>query len=177
MYGITVCMTTLNHFDINPKLITDLMMKFLCLRLFIFVPVLLVACTVQPPVSENKLKGSWKLLSSVYIKKDTVIHNDLPGTSMIKILNDTHFAFLQHTDDKTDSTGTFGGGGGTYTLNGDHYTENLVYCSARAYEGNAFEFTISFHGDTLVQEGVEKLKEIGAGEEDLHLVEKYIRIN
>lgn len=152
------------------------MIKSLCIRLVLAVPVLFVACTSQTPPAENKVKGSWKLISSVYIKKDTIIHNDLPGTSMIKILNDTHFAFMQHTVDKADTTGMFSGGGGTYTLNGNHYTENLEYCSARGYEGNAFEFTIEFHGDTLVQEGVEKLKEIGAGEENLHLVEKYLRL-
>jgi hypothetical protein len=134
------------------------------------------ACERIPKEEPNKLKGSWQLLSSVYIKKDTVIHNDLPGTSMIKILNDTHFAFMQHTVDKADSTGIFGGGGGTYTLKGNQYTEHVEYCSSRGYEGNDFEFTVEFHGDTLVQSGIEKLKEIGAGEEDMQLVEKYLRI-
>lgn len=144
------------------------------LSLLTFV-ICLCACksTPEPP---NKLVGSWQLLSSVYIKKDTIIHNDLPGTTMIKIFNDTHFAFLQHTADKADTTGMFGGGGGTYTLKDNHYTEHLEYCNARAYEGNDFEFTIEFRGDTLVQEGVEKLREIGAGAENLHLVEKYLRI-
>lgn len=135
-----------------------------------------VTCKPAPEQAPDKLVGSWRLLSSVYIKKDTVIHNDPPGTSMIKILNDTHFAFMQHTVDKTDTTGIFAGGGGTYTLQDNRYTEHVEYCSARSYEGNNFEFTIEFHGDTLVQSGVEKLKEIGAGEEDLHLVEKYLRI-
>jgi len=153
------------------------MMRSFYLRLAVAAPVFFVACTSPQPTAENKLKGSWKLVSSVYIKKDTVVHNDLPGTSMIKILNDTHFAFLQHTVDKADSTGMFAGGGGTYTLKDDHYTETLEYCSARNYEGNAFEFTITFHGDTLIQGGVENLQELGAGEENLHLVEKYIKID
>jgi hypothetical protein len=134
------------------------------------------ACKPTSEQPSNKLVGSWQLLSSVYIKKDTIIHNDLPGTSMIKILNDTHFAFMQHTMNRTDTTGIFGGGGGTYTLKDNQYTEHLEYCSARAYEGNDFEFTIEFHGDTLVQSGIEKLKEIGAGEENMQLVEKYLRI-
>ena len=134
------------------------------------------ACAPAREQASNKLVGSWQLLSSVYIKKDTTIHNDPPGTSMIKILNDTHFAFTQHTVDKSDTTGIFGGGSGTYTLKDNQYTEHLEYCSSRAYESNDFEFTIEFHGDTLVQSGIEKLKEIGAGEEDMHLVEKYLRI-
>jgi len=146
-------------------------------KLFLILPALaFIACKPVAEKPSNKLVGSWQLLSSVYIKKDTVIHNDLPGTSMIKILNDTHFAFMQHTVDKTDTTGIFGGGGGAYTLKDNQYTEHVEYCSARSYEGNDFEFTIEFHGDTLVQSGVEKLKEIGAGGEDLHLVEKYLRI-
>ncbi len=153
------------------------MMRSFYLKLAIAAPVFFTACTPSQPAAENKLKGSWKLVSSVYIKNDTVMHNDLPGTSMMKILNDTHFAFLQHTVDKADTTGVFAGGGGTYTsARRSLHRDPGVVAAHATHEGNAFEFTIAFHGDTLIQEGVENLKELGAGEENLHLVEKYLRI-
>lgn len=143
----------------------------------------LLACTANTkPAAPASLpiEGTWQLLSSAYIKKDTTIRNDAPGTRMIKILNGSHFAFLLHevrTPGDTLAPRSFSAGGGSYTLVNDHYTEHLEYCSARDYEGKDFEFTVALHGDTLIQSGVEKLKEYGIGEEDLPLVEKYIRVN
>ena len=121
------------------------------------------------------------MLSSTATRKDTVIHNDVPGTKMIKIINDTHFSFLQHTlevapDSAAQANRLFVAGGGSYDLTGNHYTEHLEFCSAQAYEGNNFEFDLEIKGDTLIQTGIEKLKDIGAGEENQLLMEKYIRI-
>ena len=137
---------------------------------------------IKEPLLKDKLIGSWKLIYAVSIKKDTIIHNDLPGTTMIKILNETHFAFMQHdvkqaSDTvKSDANRIFGAGGGTYDLKGSAYTEHLEYCSARGYEGNDFDFNVEIKGDTLIQTGIEKLKDIGVGDENVQLVEKYMRI-
>ena len=148
--------------------------------------VALVIFCCQPekkvPTLKDQLTGSWKLIYAVSIKKDTTIHNDLPGTTMIKILNDSHFAFLQHDvkqpGDTTMSEANriFGAGGGTYDLEGSSYTEHLEYCTARGYEGHDFNFNIEIKGDTLIQTGIEKLKDMGVGEENVQLIEKYIRI-
>ncbi|HEY8938362.1 MAG TPA: hypothetical protein VIM65_24245 [Cyclobacteriaceae bacterium] len=151
---------------------------------------LLLACLslfcCKPSVTKDdsfktKLTGSWLLLSSTATRKDTVIHNDVPGTKMIKIINDTHFSFLQHTlnvapDSAARANRLFVAGGGPYTLTGNHYIEHLEFCSALEYEGNNFEFDLEIKGDTLIQTGIEKLKDIGAGEENQLLMEKYIRI-
>ena len=49
--------------------------------------------------------GSWQLLSSDYIKKDTTISNIVAGQTMIKIITPTHFAFFSHDTIKgVDST-------------------------------------------------------------------------
>jgi hypothetical protein len=140
---------------------------------------LIISCRDNKPASsslQDQLEGSWQLIYAAHIKKDTVIRNDSAGTKMIKILNKTHFAFIQHTVDKADTTGIYSSGGGTYTLKDSTYTEHLEFCSARSYEGNDFEFTIRFSGDTLIQTGIEKLGDYGIGQENLELVEKYIRI-
>ena len=141
--------------------------------------VLISACQGNKQSSESlhdKLQGSWQLVYAASIKKDTTIRNDPPGTKMIKILNRTHFAFLQHTLDKKDTTGIYGSGGGTYILKDSTYTEHLEFCTYRSYEGNDFEFTIRFSGDTLIQSGVEKLADFGIAAENVGLIEKYIRI-
>lgn len=149
------------------------------MRYSILFLVALMSCEGNKQSAEtlhDKLQGSWQLIYAAHIKKDTVIRNDPAGTEMIKILNRTHFAFLQHTVDKNDSTGIYGSGGGTYNLKDSVYTEHLEYCTSRQYEGNDFQFTIKIHGDTLIQSGIEKLGDYGIGEENLELVEKYVRV-
>ncbi|HEY3403129.1 MAG TPA: hypothetical protein VGK59_07070 [Ohtaekwangia sp.] len=150
----------------------------------VLILIVLASCKTETKqlTLKDELMGSWKLIYAVSIKKDTTIHNDPPGTTMIKILNDTHFAFMQHDvkqpgDTTTSAAGRiFGAGGGTYDLEGSSYTEHLEYCSARGYEGHDFNFNIEIKGDTLIQTGIEKLKDIGVGDENVQLVEKYIRI-
>jgi hypothetical protein len=146
----------------------------------IFLTLALLGCnTSQPDLSleteSPPLEGTWKLISGTLIEKGDSTVTDYTGNeSMIKIINASHFAFLRHDLNKgQDSTAVFVAGGGVYTLEGDQYTEHLEYCSAREWEGNTFQFTVTLEGDTLTQEGVEKVEELGV--ERLN-VEKYVRI-
>jgi hypothetical protein len=140
------------------------------------------SCAEKKEAGHKDLKGSWQLFYASSSTKDTTMVTDLSHIKMIKILNDTHFAFMQHIlKDDADTlavrSNEFGGGGGTYTLIGNAYKEHLEFCSAAGYEGKDFDFTIEVRGDTLIQTGEEKLKDLGIGEENLKLVEKYVRIN
>lgn len=123
----------------------------------------------------NELEGTWKLLSGTLIEKgDTTVTDYTQKVSFIKVINNSHFAFLQHDLNKgKDSTASFSAGGGAYTLKDSAYTEKLEYCTARDWEGNEFHFTISIQNDTLVQRGVEKVE--AAGVEQLN-IEKYVRV-
>ena len=135
----------------------------------------LTAChETVPPVIKLPIQGTWHLLSGTTITKtDTVVTDYQKGQRMLKIINDSHFAFLRHDLSKGKDTAIYDGGGGTYLLNGDQYTENLEYCSARDWEGRTFHFTVSIHHDTLVQTGVESLPDLGV---DRTIIEKYVRI-
>ena len=123
----------------------------------------------------SQLEGTWQLMSGTIIEKGDTTVNDYSGNqSMIKIINATHFAFLNHDLKKgKDSTATFAAGGGVYTLDGDQYTEYLEYCSAREWEGNTFQFTVKIEGDTLTQRGTEKIENLGV--ERLN-IERYKRV-
>ena len=124
--------------------------------------------------SQIHLTGSWKLTTGTLIQKgDTVVTDYTKKTSFIKIINDTHFAFLQHDLNKGKDSGVFVAGGGRYSLSDSLYTEHLEYCSAREWEGNDFIFTINIKNDTLIQTGVEKVE--NAGIRRLN-IEKYIRV-
>ena len=137
---------------------------------------IIAACTEsqkrEPQIADEvSLKGTWKLLTGILIEKgDTVVTDYTTDKSFIKIINDSHFAFLSHTlrKDTTD----FSAGGGSYTLTGNNYTEHLEYCNAKEWEGHDFSFTVTITGDTLVQTGVEKIEAQGI---DRINTEKYIR--
>src|SRR5690606_3992153 len=98
----------------------------------------------------------------------------LSGQKMIKILNKTHFSFLRHDLDSGKSTSpVFVAGGGRYSFEGQKYTEHLEYCNYREWEGHEFDFEIKFVGDTLIQQGVEEIKDLGVNR---MIIEKYVRI-
>ena len=125
--------------------------------------------------SSTPIEGTWQLLSGTLVEKgDTTVTDYTVNKRMIKIINRTHFSFLNHDLQKgKDSTASFVAGGGTYTLNGDQYTEYLEYCSERGWEGNTFAFTVKLQGDTLIQQGVEKIENLGV--ERLN-IEKYKKV-
>lgn len=150
-------------------------------KYFSLLAVIACACASAPETTfKGELTGTWQLIDALRTDKDTTIHTLLPGTKMIKIINDTHFAFLNHDlkakSDTTRSDLVFVAGGGSYELNDHRYTEHLEYCSARSYEGNDFSFDLEIHGDTLIQKGIEALKDLGIGDQNIEIVEIYVRV-
>jgi hypothetical protein len=133
----------------------------------------LSGCTTQP--TKASLVGTWELIGATATEKDSTYSTFNPAQKMIKIINDTHFSFLNHpAGTNADSTKTsFSAGGGSYTLTDSVYTEHLDYFVDKAWEGKKFEFMIQIKGDTLVQKGVEKVPERGI---DHIIVETYKRV-
>ncbi|MDB5006887.1 MAG: hypothetical protein JWP45_1280 [Mucilaginibacter sp.] len=135
---------------------------------------LLSACEYNPkPI--NPVNGTWQLVSGTTITRGVSTFTDYTKTQrMIKIINDSHFAFLQHRlNTPKDSSNKFDAGGGSYTLNGNKYTEHLDYYSDKNWEGKSFDFTVTVKGDTLVQTGLEKVEKENINRE---IIEKYIRV-
>lgn len=120
------------------------------------------------------IAGTWQLVTGTLIEKgDTTVTDYTGRISFIKIINNTHFAFLQHDRIKGKDSAVFASGGGPYSLNDSSYTEHLEYCSAREWEGNDFTFRITLRGDTLIQSGTEKVDSAGV---DRINIEKYVRV-
>lgn len=121
-----------------------------------------------------RLDGTWQLVSGTTITKGVATVTDYTkGQHMIKIINGTHFSFLKHDlDPAKDSSNHFDAGGGRYTLKGDQYTEYLAYYIDHNWEGKPFVFTVSIHGDTLVQRGMEKVENENV---DREIIERYVR--
>ncbi len=123
----------------------------------------------------ESIVGTWKLTSgSLTEKGNTTVTDYTKNISFIKIINESHFAFLQHDLNKgKDSAASFVAGGGSYTLKDSTYIENLEYCSARDWEGHQFTFTLELKGDSLIQKGREKIDSLGV---DRLNVERYVRV-
>jgi hypothetical protein len=136
---------------------------------------IIFSCKGNVEVTEPRLAGTWQLIKGTLIEKgDTIVTDYTKNISFIKIINGTHFAFLQHDLKKgQDSSAIFVAGGGRYSLSDSSYTEHLEYCSARNWEGNDFTFKISIKADTLIISGVEKVE--GAGVNRVN-IERYIRV-
>ncbi|MFC4211035.1 hypothetical protein ACFOWA_07580 [Pedobacter lithocola] len=144
----------------------------------IIATVFLSACNPSPKVAdkvESKINGTWKLISSLAITKGDTVNTSPPkNVEMIKILNDTHFAFFKHDLNKgKGADATFDSGSGTYLLMGENYTENLEYCSAREWENHDFNFKVKLNIDTLTQSGIEKIEKLNINRE---IVEVYVRV-
>lgn len=141
-------------------------------------------CSCENQVEENinvdvsnPIIGTWGYSSSIVIENgDTTITEFSEDQKGIKIINDSHFAFLIHDKyqgKNENAAANFVAGGGTYNFDGTYYTESLEYCSDRAWENHEFKFRVEVKGDTLLQSGEEKVEETG---EDRFLIERYIRI-
>ena len=122
------------------------------------------------------IQGTWQLISGTTIEKgDTAITDYTQKLSFIKIINDSHFAFLKHDLNKGKDTASasFGAGGGSYILKDSSYTEHLEYCNDRQWENNDFTFTVIIKNDTLIQSGIEKVESEGINRIN---IEKYVRV-
>lgn len=136
---------------------------------------MLQSCTTATKEKGHSIQGTWKLVSGTTIQDKDTVHTDYTrDQEMIKIINDTHFAFLRHDlNDGKDSSAVFVAGGGKYTLKGNKYTEHLEYFNVREWEGNNFELEYEIKKDTLTTKGIEKVEALGV---DHINIEKYIRV-
>ena len=96
------------------------------------VSILVLIITMTSCNSEKKhnpIEGTWRLISAETIEKDSTFSTFNSKTKMIKIINDSHFAFFNHdlNNGKDSTNAVFFGGGGKYTLKDSIYTENLEY--------------------------------------------------
>lgn len=121
------------------------------------------------------IEGTWRLVSGrVTTKKDTTFTDYTKGQEMIKILNKTHFAFLRHDlSGGKQPDAVYAAGGGTYTLDGNKYSEHLAFFNDRNWENHDFHFTVEIKGDTLFQSGVEKIDSLGI---DQVILETYVKV-
>ena len=119
---------------------------------------------------KNPIEGSWKLVYADITENDSVQVKDLSNNDFIKIINETHFAFFNQDRGSSEN---YMAGAGTYKFDGEDYIETLDFIPAVEYRNHIFPFKVEIKGDSLIQQGHEKIEEANL---DRYILEKYIRI-
>src|SRR5262249_23487373 len=96
----------------------------------------------------NPIIGTWRLVSGEMGGQDS-----LGNTTQFKMISAKHFMFISFDKTKMKTTGA---GAGSYTLNGNTYTEHVDFIDVNGGEslvGTDVAFTVKVEGDTLTQTG------------------------
>lgn len=107
-------------------------MKLIAVLFTLIIMLFSVSCSTKK--TSLPITGTWQLLTGTLIEKGAATVTDYTGNKQfIKIINDTHFAFLSHDITKGNDTTTafFSAGGGKYSIKDSIYTEHLEYCNDR----------------------------------------------
>ena len=105
--------------------------------------VLFAASGARAQLPATPLEGSWEMVSQRVVYPDSTVDrtDQIPYT--IKILNSTHFAFGRQILDEEVFAG-----GGTYSFDGETYTEHITWHSSAGLAGQAISFEARVDGDT-----------------------------
>ncbi|KAF7771225.1 hypothetical protein PCIT_a4286 [Pseudoalteromonas citrea] len=110
-------------------------------------------------VSANPLIGTWQYVKGQYATENGLVEAQAPQLTSTKIVSDGHFNYI------TQQGGKFlYAGGGTYTLDKDHFIEHVKYGNVASILGKTMAFTYKVEGDlwhhTLHEDGKLVEKEI-----------------
>lgn len=137
---------------------------------FLLIPVLFIGCNRSTNLPHE---GAWQLVYAKSVSADTVV-SEFPGTvtgSDMKVWTKNHFIFVGLFN--LDSTITNSYGGGTYTLDGNRYTETILYHTYPDFAGKKINMLLEVQNDTLIQTW--PVKEDGQIDKNNYRIEKYIR--
>jgi len=94
--------------------------------------------------TQNKIEGQWELSSGETLPS---------GWKEIKLISGGHFIWVAYDAEKKRTGYT---GGGTYKIDGDHYTEHVEFMTVDGGEaliGKDQSFTVKWEGTNLVITG------------------------
>ena len=148
------------------------MKRFICYSVIcLFTGLFLISCNEK---KETSIEGAWNLIDLVNVKDGSVV-NSLPGNisgKQMKIWYDDNFVFVGEFMSDTTEQNNFGGG--TCTLNGNRYEENLSYHVNSDYIGTTVKMLIEINHDTLIHKW--PVDSNWTLDDNNYNMEKYVRI-
>lgn len=103
-----------------------------------------------------KLEGTWRLVSGTVKTADTTTYDFAKlHYDGILMIYENHFAFVGRYVRDGDTLDAYGGG--TYTLEGNNYTESMDYHKDKQWIGETIPLVVSVRNDTLIQKGPRKI--------------------
>jgi hypothetical protein len=141
-----------------------------------FAGILIISCNYPGiKIKRISLEGDWQLVQVQEITngKVTNLFPDIYIGTQFKMWSEKHFMFVGKV--KSDTTIIDFYGGGTYTLDGDRYEEDVFYNSNKEYEGHKVKMLLEFRNDTLIQ--TYPVDNNGIPEKSSYQIEKYIRLD
>jgi len=139
--------------------------------LSLLISIFVISCNQE---KSKPIEGTWNLVYAQSIQNDTLrlkFPDDFKGSQM-KIWCKKNWAFVGKYMNDTTSHDNYGGG--TYTIDGTHYQETIVYHAAPSTIGSAPKMLIEIKGDSLIQ--VWPVDESWHVDMKNYWVEKYIRV-
>jgi hypothetical protein len=144
------------------------MKKLVCI---LILSVFLLSCMQE---KKSPIVGAWKLVFLQSYAGDSAVYDlsKVSGTQM-KMWSDSNFLFVGNF--RLDTLILNNYGGGTYTLEGNSYKENIIYHTEKANVGTIMKMILEIKNDTLTQ--TYPLKEDGQLDKSNYSIEKYVRLN
>jgi hypothetical protein len=130
-----------------------------------------IGCNKEKP---NPIEGAWDMTYAVKVADDTVslkYPGDVEGNQM-KMWSKEHFVFVGLFRQDTTELDSFGGG--TYTLEGNIYKENIEYHVTRSIVGKTNQMYIRVSNDTLYQ--IWPVDDAGVFDKANYNEERYIKL-
>lgn len=153
------------------KLLNVTIFRKLMRQIYVALAVLIICASCKDEKTKSDVEGTWKMIYAETKQGDSIQIKDLSNADFIKIINASHFAFINQDYSNVEN---FYSGGGRYAYEGNQYVETLSFTSVEVIRNHEFPFTVKIEGDTLVQKGIEEVKAAGIKRE---IIEKYIKIN
>ncbi len=138
--------------------------------LLLLIPLFFVSCNKTTGLPHE---GAWKFFYAKSVSADTVVF-EFPGNltgSDLKVWTKNHFIFVGLFDMDTTKIDSYGGG--TYTLDGNRYEENILYHANKKSVGEKVKMLLEVKNDTLIQTW--PVNEDGQIDKSNYRIEKYIR--
>ncbi len=121
------------------------------------------------------IEGAWKLVHATVVQHDTLM-GEFPGVwtgNDMKMWSQGHFIFVGRI--KSDTTFTDSYGGGTYTLKGNRYEEQIQFHMVPRLIGKTEKMLLEVRKDTLIQTW--PVGENGQIDRSNFSEEKYVRLD